>query len=84
MSRITLPDGDWIIRVIVMEKDKNEVPQFIWCRIKDGVIPSEQKTIAYLAKREGYKEGTRWTRCANRVCHALHLTNTPSRWRSFS
>ena len=60
MSRITLPDGDWIIRVIVKEKDKNEVPQFIRCRIKDGIIPSEHKTIAYLAEREGYKEGTEY------------------------
>ncbi|PTB97208.1 hypothetical protein C9994_03930 [Marivirga lumbricoides] len=61
MSRVKLPDGDWIIRVIVKEKDKDEVPQFIRCRIKDGVIPSKQKTITYLAKREGYKEGTEYT-----------------------
>jgi hypothetical protein len=60
MSKFTLPNGDWIIRVIVKEKDKDEVSQFIRCRIEDGVIPSEKKTIAYLAKREGYKEGTEY------------------------
>ena len=29
-------------------------------QIKNGVIPSAQKTIAYLAKREGYPEGTEY------------------------
>lgn len=58
MSKVTLHDGEWIIRVIVKEKDKEEVPQFVRCRVKDGVIPSERKVIAYLAKREGYKDGT--------------------------
>lgn len=61
MNKLTLPDGDWIIRVIVKEKDKDKVPQFIRCRIKNGIIPSEQKMIAYLAKREGYEEGTEYS-----------------------
>jgi hypothetical protein len=60
MSKFTLPDGDWIIRVIVKQKDKDEVPQFIRCRVKNGITPSGQKTIAYLAKREGYQEGTEY------------------------
>jgi hypothetical protein len=60
MNKHILPDGDWIIRVIVKERDKDEVPQFIRCRIKNGIIPSEQETIAYLAKREGYPEGTKY------------------------
>jgi hypothetical protein len=60
MSKVKLPDGDWIIRVIVKEKDKEEVTQFVRCRVKAGIIPSEQKTIAYLAKREGYDEGTEY------------------------
>jgi hypothetical protein len=60
MSKFTLPDSDWIIRVIVKEKGKDEVPQFIRYRAKNGITPSEQKTIAYLAKREGYKEGTEY------------------------
>ncbi len=60
MSKFKLPDGDWIIRVIVKERDKDEVPKFIRCRIKNGEIPSDQKTIAYLAEREGYQEGTEY------------------------
>lgn len=60
MSKFTFPDGDWIVRVVVKEKDKEEVTQVIRCRVKNGVIPSEQKTIAYLAKREGYPEGTEY------------------------
>lgn len=60
MSKFVWPDGDWIIRVIVKEKDKIETPQFIRCRIKNGVIPSDKETIAYLAKREGYQEGTEY------------------------
>jgi len=60
MSKITLPDGDWMIRVIVKEKGKDEVPQFVRCRVKNGIIPSEEKTISYLAKREGYQEGTEY------------------------
>lgn len=58
MNNITLPDGDWIIRVVVKEKGKEEVPQFIRCRIINGAIPSDQETINYLIKREGCKEGT--------------------------
>lgn len=60
MEKTTLPDGDWIIRVIVTGKNNIEIPQFIRCRIKNGVIPSEGKTISYLAKREGYEEGTNY------------------------
>lgn len=54
-------NGDWIIRVIVKEKGEDEVPKFVRCRIKNGLIPSEEKTIAYLAKREGYPDGTEYT-----------------------
>jgi len=61
MSKFTLPDGDWIIRVIVKEKDKEEIPQYIRCRIKNGIIPTEDKLIAYLIKREGYLAGTDFT-----------------------
>ena len=60
MSRFSFPDGDYIIRVIVKEKDKEEVPQFIRCSVKNSVMPSSQKIIAYLAKREGYQEGTEY------------------------
>lgn len=60
MSKHKLPDGDWIIRVIVKEKDKEEIPQFVRCRIQNGGIPSGQKTITYLAKREGYQEDTKY------------------------
>jgi hypothetical protein len=60
MSRFTLSDGDWIIRVIVKEKDKDEAPQFVRCRVKNGMVPSKKKTIAYLEKREGYQEGTEY------------------------
>jgi hypothetical protein len=28
--------------------------------VKNGIIPSEEKTIAFLAKREGYQEGTEY------------------------
>jgi len=61
MSKFTLPDGDWIIRVIVKEKDKEEIPHYIRFRIKNGIIPSEDKLIAYLTKREGYPAGTEFT-----------------------
>jgi hypothetical protein len=60
MDKHILEDGDWIIRVIVKQKDKKEVPQFIRCKVKNGIIPSDQKVIAYLAKREGYPEGTEY------------------------
>ena len=60
MGNSKLDDGEYIIRVIVKENGKDEDPQFIRCRIKNGVIPSEQKTLDYLAKREGYPEGTKY------------------------
>ncbi|MFN7495560.1 MAG: hypothetical protein ACK5RG_21750 [Cyclobacteriaceae bacterium] len=60
MSKFTLPDGYWIIRVIVKEKDKDEAQQFVRCKINNGVIPSAEKTISYLAKREGYQDGTEY------------------------
>lgn len=61
MSNVTLHDGDWMIRVIVIEKDKDKVHQWVRCRIKDGAIPSKEKIIDYLSKREGYKEGTQYS-----------------------
>ena len=61
MRKLTVPAGDWIIRVIVKEKDKDEVQQFIRCKVKNGVIPSDQKVIDYLAKREGYQKGTKYS-----------------------
>lgn len=61
MDKRTLIDGEYTIRVIVTERGKEPVPQFIRCRVKNGVIPSDEKTIAYLAKRENYLEGTQYT-----------------------
>ena len=60
MRKHTLEDGDWIIRIIVKEKGNEEIPQFVRFRLKNGILPSREKVIAYLAKRERYQEGTEY------------------------
>ena len=60
MSKEELSNDDYIIRIIVKEIGKEEVPQFIRCRIVDNSIPSRDKIINYLVKREGYEEGTNY------------------------
>lgn len=58
MIKSSLPDGDYLIRVIVTDVKKGEHPMFVRCTIEGGKIPTEEATIKYLAKIENYSEGT--------------------------
>lgn len=60
MIHPSLPDGDYLIRVIVTDIENREHPKFVRCAIKGGKIPSETTTIKYLAERENYPEGTKY------------------------
>ena len=61
MNKTKIPDGEYLIRVIVREPKKARDTQYVRCKIKNGVIPSETDTIKYLEKRQGYSEGTQYS-----------------------